>query len=78
MTWDEIIGRLLLCGLSREDIGNLTLRNAYQIIYAREDEMLFQARLAGAEIDDEGPNEVSAENAAWLESLINASIRGGS
>jgi hypothetical protein len=80
MTWDDIIGRLLIHGLSAEQIGNMTYRQAMAALDAIESEIRLNARLWGCEFEDEKEEqvqEVTPDNAAMIASSINQYIRGG-
>jgi hypothetical protein len=73
MSWDEIVGKLMLRGFTPEQIGDMTLKQVHQAIYAMTEEMKWQVRLAGGEVDEE-QNEVTPDNVGILEAMINASI----
>lgn len=76
MEWDETVGKLLISGKTREQIGDMTLRNVYQALDAISDNRLWDARVAGAEIEDDAV-EVDGDNIGWLEGAMNSAIRQG-
>jgi hypothetical protein len=76
MDWDEVVGKLLIRSKTREQIGDMTLRNVYQAVYAISDDRLWDARVAGCEVDDDAV-EVDGDNIGWLEGAMNAAIRQG-
>lgn len=75
-TWDEVVAKFAIHGITPWQLAKLTLKQVHYIMREWGEELKLRYKLAGWEVKEEDTQTINAGNADLLKNMINTAIRG--